>query len=91
MVLVPLLGLLTDISEEEIFPTSISIVLPICLVSLCVTAYSGSIPWSTALPYLIGSAVGGILAGYFGGKIPTVWLHKALGIMILWGGIRYLC
>ena len=91
MVLVPLLGLLTNISEENVFPTSISVILPICLVSLSVTAFSSPIPWQTALPYLICSAVGGILAGMLGRRIPVLWLHRLLGIMILWGGIRYLC
>lgn len=91
MVLVPLLGLLTDISDEDIFPTSISIILPICLVSLGVTAFSAPIPWRQSLPYLLGSAAGGVMAGTFGRKIPAIWLHRILGIMILWGGIRYLC
>jgi uncharacterized membrane protein YfcA len=49
------------------------------------------LPLTTALPYLIGSALGGILAGLLGKRIPTVWLHRGLGILILWGGYRYLC
>ena len=24
-------------------------------------------------------------------QIPAKWLHRGLGIFILWGGIRYLC
>ncbi len=91
MVLVPLLTLLTNIPDKDVFPTSVSIILPICLVSLGVSAFTGTIPWVKALPYLAGSAAGGILAGIFGPRIPTKWLHKGLGIMILWGGIRYLC
>lgn len=91
MVLVPLLGLLTDLDETEIFPTSISIILPICLVSLTVTAVTVGVDWRESLPYLAGSAAGGVLAGLFGKRIPTLWLHRGLGIMILWGGIRYLC
>lgn len=91
MVLVPLLCWLTDIEDNEIFPSSVSIILPICLVSLGVTAMNGRIAWGDALPYLIGSCAGGVLAGLFGRKIPTLWLHRALGILILWGGIRYLC
>jgi len=91
MVLVPLLTLLTAMDAEEIFPASISIILPVCLVSLAATALQGPIPWTDALPYLLGSAAGGIFAGLWGRRIPVDWLHRGLGILILWGGWRYLC
>lgn len=91
MVLVPLLTMLTDLSDDEIFPASISIILPICIVSLVVTALNGPIAWEKSIPYLIGSAAGGLLAGLYGQKIPVKWLHRGLGILILWGGYRYLC
>lgn len=91
MVLVPLLCWLTDIEDDEIFPSSISIILPICLISIAITALNGTIAWKQSVPYLIGSCIGGILAGLWGQKIPTLWLHKALGILIIWGGLRYLC
>lgn len=91
MVLVPLLSLLTDLEEQDIFSSSIAIILPICLVSLTVTGLQLGIPWADALPWLIGSTAGGILAGLFGKRIPTSWLHRGLGILIIWGGIRYLC
>ena len=91
MVLVPLLSLLTDLEDDEIFASSIAIILPICVVSLTATAITGTVAWAEALPYLFGSAVGGLLAGFFGKKIPTLWLHRGLGLMIVWGGIRYLC
>lgn len=91
MLLVPLLTLCTPLSEEEIFPASVSIILPVCLVSLGVTALTGSIAWRQAFPWLLGSAAGGILSGLWGKKIPVKWLHRILGILILWGGWRYLC
>lgn len=91
MVLVPLLTGLTDLEEDEIFPASVSIILPICLTSLAITACKHPIPYQQALPYLIGSAAGGVLSGLLGKKIPTLWLHRALGLLILWGGVRYLC
>ena len=91
MVLVPLLTCLTDLKDEEVFPTSVSIILPVCLVSLALTLQQTPIPWATAALYLLGSAIGGIGAGLWGRKLPTTWLHRILGILILWGGVRYLC
>ena len=88
MVLVPLLGLLTDLEDEQVFPVSVCIILPICIVSLFL---SPSASLTGLWGYLAGSAAGGILAGLWGKKIPTLWLHRALGLLILWGGIRYLC
>lgn len=91
MVLVPLLTLLTTMKEEEVFPSSISIILPICVVTLAVTAMTGTVDWRQSVPYLFGSAAGGYLAGKWGKNIPVKWLHRGLGILILWGGYRYLC
>lgn len=90
MVLVPLLTWLTTLDDREIFPASVSIILPVCLVSLSFTLDPSNIPWSTAIPYLIGSTAGGVLAGFLAKNIPTKWLHRSLGLLILWGGIRYL-
>lgn len=88
MLLVPLLTSLTDLQDDEIFPASVSIILPICVVSLC---FSGAPDFAAAFPYLIGSVIGGLLAGFFGRNIPTLWLHRLLGALIIWGGVRYLC
>lgn len=91
MVLVPLLTLLTNVKEEAVFPASVCIILPICIVSLLFSGKIDAATWHTASAYMIGSAAGGAAAGIFGRKIPTKWLHWGLGILILWGGIRYLC
>ena len=31
------------------------------------------------------------VAGFWGHKIPVKWLHRFLGLLILYGGVRYLC
>ncbi|MBE7001777.1 MAG: sulfite exporter TauE/SafE family protein [Ruminococcaceae bacterium] len=90
MVLVPLLGKRTGISEQERFPASIAIIAPICVVSL-LFCYPFQLTFWQVFPYLLGSTLGGIAAGLWGKHIPVVWLHRALGALILWGGIRYLC
>lgn len=91
MVLVPLLTAWTALDDEEIFPASLSIILPICVVSLTFGALNGVFALRESIPYLIGSAAGGVMAGLLGKRIPTVWLHRGLGLLIIWGGVRYLC
>lgn len=91
MVLVPLLTALNITDDDAVFPTSVSITLPICIVCLFFSYKTGNTDWSVALPCLIGSMIGGVVAGFIGKKIPTTWLHRSLGILILWGGLRYLC
>ena len=80
MLLVPLLSTSKDLEPEEV-----------CIVSLSIGASGVGLPWKEAIPYLIGGAIGGFTVGFVDGRIPTLWLHRLLGGMILWGGIRYLC
>ena len=89
MILVPLLALLVKLPEEEIFPASVTIVVPICVV--CLIIAGNPLPWHQAFAYLLGSCIGGVAAGLLGDRIPTIWLHRILGVFILWGGFRYLC
>ena len=90
MVLVPMLSRNTDFSESEVFSSSVVIILPICLVSLGVST-GFQLPWAEAWPFLVGGIPGGILAALLGKRIPLVWLHRFLGAMICYGGIKYLC
>ena len=90
MLLVPLLSTSKDLEPEEVFPASVAIIFPICIVSLSIGASGVGLPWKEALPYLIGSGIGGFLSGQLGRKIPIIWLHRGLGLLILWGGWRYL-
>lgn len=90
MVLAPLMGTLTDLDQQQLFPCSVAILFPICMVSLLFADGWSDFSWLQALPYLAGSLLGGIGAGMWGKHIPTLWLHRVLGVLILWGGIRYL-
>lgn len=91
MVLVPLLGWLGKMEGGSLFSSSIAIIGPICIVSILTSLAYGSFPWSQSMPWLIGSAIGGFAAGKWGQKIPVLWLHRGLGLLILYGGVRYLC
>lgn len=91
MVLVPLMGKLTDLEEDQLFPNSILILFPICIISLVFADGWSAFHLHSVLPYLLGSALGGLAAGLWGKRIPALWLHRVLGLLILWGGFRYLC
>lgn len=91
MVLIPILGLLKQPEDRTVFHSSIAVILPISLISLLATALRTPLPWGHALPWLAGSAVGGYLAAKWGKKIPVLWLHRGLGILMIWGGIRNIC
>lgn len=90
MVLVPLLTRSREFDQREVFSSSVLIILPICLVSLGIGS-GGQLPWQEAWPFLLGGIPGGILAALIGRRIPLLWLHRFLGVMILYGGLKYLC
>ena len=90
MVLVPLLIWLVGLPDKLAFSSALSILLPLCIVSLVIYGRHDMLPLSDALPYLLGGAGGGVLAGLWFQKVPAKWLHLALGALILLGGVRLL-
>lgn len=90
MVLVPLLAGWCDLSDKEAFATAISIILPLCVVSIVVYGCHAPLPLAESFPYLIGGAVGGIAGGMLFRRVSAGFLHKLLGALILWGGVRLL-
>lgn len=90
MLLLPLLTHTTDIRPREAFASCVCIILPLSLVSAAVYWMRGGSFLLDSLPYLAGGAVGGVIAGVLLKRLPTKWLHRALGIVIIWGGIRLL-
>lgn len=92
MILIPLLCFIAKPVEDALFPTSVCIMLPICIMTIILdTVAKGLLPITAAWPYMFGGSIGGILACRLEKKIPTLWLHKGLGLLIIWGGVRYLC
>ena len=88
MILVPLLTRWAGLEDKKAFATSISIIAPLCLVSIVIYCLQGSMDFMQALPYLIGGFLGGLIGGKLFKKVPAKFLHRALGLIILYGGIR---
>ncbi|MDR0889833.1 MAG: TSUP family transporter [Oscillospiraceae bacterium] len=90
MLLLPLLQRTTKLEPHETFACSVCIILPLTIVSAVIYYVQGGMDFSKALPYLIGGAIGGVIAGLTLKRISAVWLHRILGAVILWGGLRLL-
>ena len=90
MLLLPVLEKTTDLEEKERFACAVCIILPLSLVSAGVYLLRGGSFAGESVPYLVGGALGGVIAGLLLKKVSALWLHRLLGIFILWGGIRLL-
>lgn len=90
MVLVPMLIRYGKLEDKQAFSSAISIILPICLISITVYWMQNIFPFQEALPYLGGGLLGGVAGGLLFRRVPPSMLHKGLGLIILWGGIRLL-
>lgn len=90
MILLPLLEKTTDLKEKERFACAVCIILPLSLISAGVYLLRGGQFAVESIPYLIGGGAGGVIAGLLLRKISAIWLHRLLGIFILWGGFRLL-
>lgn len=90
MILVPLFCRWIKLPEREAFATSVSVILPMSIVSAVIYLMRADFKFIEALPYLLGGLVGGVIAGFVFKKVPTGLLRKALGIFIIYGGVRSL-
>ncbi len=90
MVLVPMFIQFGKLEDKKAFSSAISIILPMCLVSIFVYWRNSIFPFGEALPYLFGGLAGGVLGGILFRKVTAQFLHKVFGMVILWGGIRLL-
>ncbi len=86
--LVPLLIGWIGIEQKKAFATSVAIILPLSIVSYALFCIKGGNVWSNALPYLVGGILGGLLSAKLFRHIPTVWLHRAFGLLLLYGGVK---
>ncbi len=86
--LVPLLIGWAGMEEKKAFATSVAIILPLSVASFVMFCVGGGRVFQEALPYLVGGIIGGLLSARLFKNIPTVWLHRLFGLLILYGGIK---
>ena len=86
--LVPLFIKWCDMEEKRAFATSVAVIFPLSLVSLTVMLLRGGVDFSTAWPYLIGGAAGGLISGFCFKKLSVTTLRRMFGALLIYGGIR---
>ena len=86
--LVPLFIGWVRLEQRRAFATSVAVILPLSIVSVWIYWRQGNLDFGQALPYLIGGAAGGLLSGRLFGRLQMVWLRRAFGVMLLYGGVR---
>lgn len=88
MFLVPLLVRWCGMEQRRAFATSVAVILPLSAVSAVVYWMQGGLDLAAAWPYLIGGALGGLIAGRLFRRVRIDRLRRAFGLLILYGGIR---
>lgn len=89
LVLLPLLSFGSH--NQNMFPYSVAIMLPICFVSFLANVTSATPNLIVAVPYFLGGLAGGLIASKFSRKIPVRFLHLFFGGILVLGGLRFLC
>lgn len=88
MILVPMLVRLLKLEDRKAFATSVAIILPLCMLSSGIYLFRGHLDFMSALPYLFGGTIGGLLGGKFFKKMNMIWLRRGFALLILYAGIR---
>ncbi len=90
MVVLPLLERTTELDAQRRFATSVTVMLPLSAVSAGVYLLRGGSFAAEAVPYLVGGAAGGLLAGLVLKRLPTKLLRLVFALFLVWGGLRLL-
>ena len=86
--LVPLLVYWCRAEERRALATSVAVIFPLSALSAAVYWMQGGLDLAAAWPYLLGGAAGGWVAGRVFRRIDMVWLRRAFGLLLVYGGVR---
>lgn len=87
-VFVPLLTGYCKLDQRRAFATSVAVILPLCALSAGIYFLRGGLDLMTALPYLIGGTAGGWAGGKWFREMDMLWLKRAFGLLLIYGGVR---
>lgn len=85
---VPCLEKFKNLEPHKAHATAISIILPLCIVSIFVYSKHTTVEFQYVLFVSIGGIIGGYIGAKFLKKISPTWLHRIFGIFMLIGAWR---
>ncbi len=88
--LVPLFINWMKMDEKKAFATSVAVIFPLSIASLVIFILRGENIISTALPFVIGGIIGGLVSGKLFRHMSALWLHRIFGFLLLYGAFRSL-
>ncbi len=89
-ILVPILGKYFHLAPQKALATSLAVLLPLSCVSVLLYWLQGNVDLLTAVPYVCGGAVGGIVGGKYFPKIQVSYLQKGFSLLLLVSAFRCL-
>lgn len=90
MICVPLLMQIIKLPEKKAHATTLLIMLPLSIASLCVYLISGNLQIIEAIKIGSGFIVGGIIGAIILKFISNIWLGVIFSIIIIAGGVKLL-
>ena len=81
--LVPLFTGWLGMKQKNAFATSVAVIFPLSAVSAAIYFRNGGIALSSAMPYLLGGAVGGLLSGLCFSKVSVPLLRGGIRAVLL--------
>jgi len=87
-ILVPALTKVCKLEQRKAFATSVAVILPLCTLSVAIYFFRGGLDLMTALPYVAGGAVGGLVGGRIFRDVKVVWIKRGFGLLLIYGGVR---
>ncbi|WP_053957602.1 sulfite exporter TauE/SafE family protein [Inediibacterium massiliense] len=85
-----ILGLLfiLDIDQHKAHATSISVILPLAIVSAYIYLRNGMIAWDITKKVILGGIIGGYIGAKLLSKIPEKYLRKIFALFMIVAAVR---
>ena len=87
MVIVPMLER-AGFEEVKSHAMSVSVILPICVLSSAIYLYNGHVALQDALPYLPWMLGGSLIGAWLLPRCSARLLHIVFGLLVHWAAVR---